>query len=232
MHTLLEPCCDIVLRHVFIHDYSVSCSDINFTINFLNRPGTADCRGPANFDEGVELAVSNPDSAGEWIPLHYFAPAHSGATNSNHSITIEVINSTAVYLRGYQTSYAVSRSRLHAASVSLCGQHVRNEIQLRWLQTTSFTSKNPPDDRKNLRDLWTLDGVTVTLHTDSTNSVSLLEEETQVSMLAAAHTIQLVLTVEPLFAGALVTYMYRPPCHLCMCREAVLIRTLCVWFTL
>ena len=48
----------------------IAFSDINFTIDFLNQPGPdVMCRGPANFDEGVELAVSNPDRSGEWILL-------------------------------------------------------------------------------------------------------------------------------------------------------------------
>ena len=119
--------------------------------------------------------MSSPDNAGEWIPLHYFAPASSRA-NPDHDIYIEVINSTATNLRGYHTSYAVSR--LHAASVSLCEQYVRDSVQFRWLQTASFTSRQPPSDSTNLRDLWTLEGVTVILHTDETNSVSLLGEET------------------------------------------------------
>ena len=171
---------------MFTHDRCVSCSDINFAINFFDQPGDeVECRGPANFDEGVELAVSNPDSAGEWIPLYYTAPASSRA-NPEHDIHIDLISSTAVNLRGYNTSYTVSR--LHAASVSLCGQHVKDGIQLRWLQTTSFTSRPPPDDSANLRDRWTLDGVTVTLHTDETNSVSLLEEESEEQILPTIRT--------------------------------------------
>ena len=164
---------------MFTHDRCVSCSDINFTIDFLNESIQGRrCRGPARFNEGVELAVSNPDSAGEWIPLYYTAPALPGVSNSFHNINIEVINTTTVNIRGYHTSYTVSR--LHAASVSLCGQHVRDGIQFRWLQTASFKSKDPPDDSDHLRDLWTLDGVTVTLHTDETNSVLEGESEEQI----------------------------------------------------
>ena len=107
-------------------------------------------------------------------------------TSVFHNISIEVINTTTVNLRGYHTSYTVSRR--HAASVSLCGQHVRDGIQLRWLQTASFRSMKSPNIPAGLRDLWTLDDVTVTLHTDETNSVSLLEEESEEQILPTNRT--------------------------------------------
>ena len=153
---------------------SLSCSVIDSTINFLDSQGD-DCRGPKRFEEGVELAVSNPNNnPGEWIPLFYFAPVKSSDTNPKNNISIYVITSsesTDVNLRGYHTKYNVSRN--HEASVSLCGpQYVTDGIQLRWLQTTSLftqTGRQP--------DLWILDNVSVTYHYDNHSSEVLLKSK-------------------------------------------------------
>ena len=104
------------------------------------------CDDPDEFDEGVEVSVGNRDRDGYWVPLHYFANTEkSGYDNP----PVGPVNSQeqTVNIRGYTVPYTIQNgSKTISMSVYVCGELLRDGVQIRWLQTvTSFITKSSRD---------------------------------------------------------------------------------------
>ena len=115
------------------------------------------CDAPDEFDEGVEVSVGNWDRDGLWVPLHYFAntemPGHD-----NPPVGPVYSQEQTVKIRGYTVPYTIQKSsKKISTSVHVCGELLRDGVQIRWLQTvTSFITIAP-------RDRVTLENVSIPL---------------------------------------------------------------------
>ncbi len=105
------------------------------------------------------MSLGNWDNDGEWVPLMYHR------TNKNKICDSEEI-------RGYAVP-CYTESGLY--SVSVCGDRfLRDGFQVRWLQQTNFFTNNGTYGNV-LRDIVTLDNVSVTVYANQTTTIILNE---------------------------------------------------------
>ena len=129
--------------NIYIH------REISFELNLRN------CDPLDNFDEGVELSVSNLARDGHWIPLHYFVGNEGSHPESLPAGQVNRGEYT-IKIRGYTVPYKVQSSSQEKLdmSVHVCRDVLREGLQIRWLQNTRMINNR-------LRDLVTLDNASI-----------------------------------------------------------------------
>ena len=118
------------------------------------------CQPVEGEEEGMELAVRNPDTP--WIPL---LVVYNGGAPYRNDCDVQNVNMSTV--RGYQVPFVdCSANQNHRYRISLCGDLVTNTetVQFRWMG-----SARP-------RRSWNLDNVCVNLQRDSNTVTTLMSD--------------------------------------------------------
>ncbi len=105
------------------------------------------------------MSLGNWDNDGDWVPLAYHTPI------------LRNDNGNCQKIRGYDVPYYTESGLF---SVSVCGERfLRDGFQIRWLQQVVFTNNS---GMHVLRDLITLDNVSVTVYANQTAAKTILNE--------------------------------------------------------
>ncbi len=105
------------------------------------------------------MSLGNWDNNGDWVPLAYHTPI------------LKNDESNCQKIRGYDVPYYIEPGLF---SVSVCGERfLRDGFQIRWLQQVNFFNNR---GKYVLRDLITLDNVSVTVYASQTAAKTILNE--------------------------------------------------------
>ena len=124
-----------------------------------------------NLDEGVELSIGNSSGDGHWVPLMFYS-ANGLNDRGDNFVRLGDVTDSSLSLRGYivPIEMVTTGTTRNIRTVLICDNtFLQAGVQFRWLQTVDVSTGSP------MKDVWTLDSVTVVVHNDTVRQV--LSEE-------------------------------------------------------
>ena len=129
------------------------------------------CNRLDKLDEGVEFSVKTGESD-HWIPLVFYSTSEKRDKRTRFPVSVGTENNSMLSLRGYSVPIELinSSTTQDIRMVRVCGNNFfKRGVQFRWLQTVRV--------KTTMRDVWSLDNVTVAVHINSTHERQVVSED-------------------------------------------------------